>query len=97
MQFVDKALARRLESGEEMPQVMYARMFQKTRPEIGAAEEEICGGGNIFFGGGLAPWRGGRGGGGRVGSSILGGGSESRGRVLSRAPGAVAGGFVSHA
>jgi hypothetical protein len=50
MQFVDKALARRLESGEEMPQVMYARMFQQTRPEIGAAEEEICGGHMIFAG-----------------------------------------------
>jgi ribosomal protein S18 acetylase RimI-like enzyme len=50
MQFVDKALARRLESGEEMPQVLYARMFQKTRPEIGAAEEEICGGHMIFAG-----------------------------------------------
>lgn len=50
MEFVDKALARRLESGEEMPQVMYARMFQKTRPEIGAAEEEICGGHMIFAG-----------------------------------------------
>src|SRR6266568_701464 len=50
MQFVDKALARRLESAEEMPQVMYARMFQKARPEIGAAEEEICGGHMIFAG-----------------------------------------------
>ncbi len=50
MQFVDRALARRLESGEEMPQVMYARMFQKARPEIGAAEEEICGGHMIFAG-----------------------------------------------
>jgi GNAT superfamily N-acetyltransferase len=50
MQFVDKALARRFESCEEMPQVMYARMFQKTRPEIGAAEEEICGGHMIFAG-----------------------------------------------
>ncbi|HEY6369746.1 MAG TPA: GNAT family N-acetyltransferase [Candidatus Sulfotelmatobacter sp.] len=50
MQFVDKALARRLESCEEMPQVLYARMFQKTRPEIGAAEEEICGGHMIFAG-----------------------------------------------
>jgi GNAT superfamily N-acetyltransferase len=50
MQFVDKALARRLESCEEMPQVMYARVFQKTRPEIGAAEEEICGGHMIFAG-----------------------------------------------
>src|SRR6266576_5752369 len=50
MQFVDKALARRLESGEEMPQVMYGRMVQQTRPEIGAAEEEICGGHMIFAG-----------------------------------------------
>ena len=43
MQFVDKAFARRLESVEEMPQVMYARTFQKTRPEI-------CGGHMIFAG-----------------------------------------------
>jgi len=50
MQFVDKAFARRLESCEEMPQVLYARAFQKTRPEIGAAEEEICGGHMIFAG-----------------------------------------------
>jgi predicted N-acetyltransferase YhbS len=50
MQFVDKALARRFESVEEMPQVFYARVFQKTRPEIGAAEEEICGGHMIFAG-----------------------------------------------
>ena len=28
----------------------YARAFQKTRPEIGAAEEEICGGHMIFAG-----------------------------------------------
>ncbi len=35
MQFVDKAFARRLESCEEMPQVMYARLFQNTRPELG--------------------------------------------------------------
>ena len=50
MQFVDKALARRLESAEEMPQVEYARVFQKTRPEIGAAVEEICGGHMVFAG-----------------------------------------------
>ena len=50
MHFVDKAFARRLESVEEMPQVMYARMFQKTRPDIGADEEEICGGHMIFAG-----------------------------------------------
>jgi ribosomal protein S18 acetylase RimI-like enzyme len=50
MQFVDKALARRFEACEEMPQVLYARVFQKTRPEVGAAEEEICGGHMIFAG-----------------------------------------------
>lgn len=50
MRFVDKALARRLESCEEMPQVLYARIFQKTRPEIGAAEEPICGGHMVFAG-----------------------------------------------
>lgn len=50
MQFVDKALARRFEAVEEMPQVLYARVFQKTRPEIGAAEEEICGGHMVFAG-----------------------------------------------
>jgi hypothetical protein len=37
MQFVDKAFARRLESVEEMPQVFYARVYQKTRPDIAAA------------------------------------------------------------
>lgn len=50
MQFVDKAFARRLEACEEMPQVLYARIFQKTRPEIGAAEQEICGGHMVFAG-----------------------------------------------
>jgi GNAT superfamily N-acetyltransferase len=50
MQFVDKALARRFEAAEEMPQVFYARAFQKSRPEIGAAEDEICGGHMIFAG-----------------------------------------------
>jgi GNAT superfamily N-acetyltransferase len=50
MQFVDKTLARRFESCEEMPQMLYARMFQQTRPDIGAAEEEICGGHMIFAG-----------------------------------------------
>jgi ribosomal protein S18 acetylase RimI-like enzyme len=50
MQFVDKALARRLEACEEMPQVLYARIFRNTRPEIGAAEEEICGGHMVFAG-----------------------------------------------
>jgi hypothetical protein len=50
MQFVDQALARRFESCEEMPQVLYARLFQKTRPEMNAAEEEICGGHMIFAG-----------------------------------------------
>ena len=50
MQFIDKAFARRLESCEEMPQVLYARAFQKTRPEIGAVEEVICGGHMVFAG-----------------------------------------------
>ena len=50
MQFVDKALARRFEACEEMLQVLYARAFQKTRSEIGAAEEEICGGHMVFAG-----------------------------------------------
>ncbi|HZC24992.1 MAG TPA: hypothetical protein VE866_16775 [Candidatus Binatia bacterium] len=50
MQFVDKAFARRLESCEEMPQVMYARVFEKTRPDMGAEEKEICGGHMIFAG-----------------------------------------------
>jgi len=50
MQFVDKAFARRLESCEEMPQVLYARMFQNTKPAMGAGEEEICGGHMIFAG-----------------------------------------------
>ncbi len=50
MLFIDKAFARRLESCEEMPQVFYARAFQKTRPEIGAAEEEVCGGHMVFAG-----------------------------------------------
>ena len=50
MQFIDKALARRFEAVEEVPQVEYARVFQKTRPEIGAAVEEICGGHMVFAG-----------------------------------------------
>lgn len=50
MQFVDRAFARRLESCEEMPQVLYARIFQNTRPEVGAAEQEICGGHMSFCG-----------------------------------------------
>ena len=50
MQFVDKALARRLEACEEIPQVLYARVFQKSRPQISAAIEEICGGHMTFAG-----------------------------------------------
>jgi ribosomal protein S18 acetylase RimI-like enzyme len=50
MQFVDKALARRLESAEEMPQVDCALMLQKLRPEIGAAYEPFGGGHMIFAG-----------------------------------------------
>jgi ribosomal protein S18 acetylase RimI-like enzyme len=50
MQFVDKAFARRLESGEEMPQVMYARILAKWKPQIGADEAEVCGGHMSFAG-----------------------------------------------
>jgi ribosomal protein S18 acetylase RimI-like enzyme len=50
MQFVDKALARRFESAEEMPQVEYARYYAQKRPEIGAAVEAISGGHMIFAG-----------------------------------------------
>ena len=50
MEFVDKALARRLEAAEEIPQVNYGRLYQKLRPEIGAAVEPICGGHMIFAG-----------------------------------------------
>lgn len=50
LEFVDKALARRLEAAEEMPQVYYARLYQKLRPEISAAAEPICGGHMIFAG-----------------------------------------------
>ena len=50
MPCVDKALARRLESVEELPQVLYARTFQKLRPEIGAAEAQVCGGHMSFCG-----------------------------------------------
>jgi GNAT superfamily N-acetyltransferase len=50
MDFVDQALARRLESAEEMPQVHYAHLYQKLKPEIGAALEPICGGHMIFAG-----------------------------------------------
>jgi GNAT superfamily N-acetyltransferase len=50
MEFVDKAFARRLEAAEEMPQVHYARLYRKIRPEIGAAAEPICGGHMVFAG-----------------------------------------------
>src|SRR5262244_3693671 len=50
MDFVDKALARRLESAEEVPQVRYAEIFQKLHPKIGAAVEPVCGGHMIFAG-----------------------------------------------
>ena len=50
MRFVDKAFARRLESVEELPQVLYARTFQELRPEIGAAAAEACGGHMSFCG-----------------------------------------------
>ena len=50
MQFVDRTLARRLESAEEMPQVHHAEWCQKNQPKVGAAVEEISGGHMIFAG-----------------------------------------------
>jgi len=50
MQFVDRALARRFESAEEMPQVHHAYADQKMRPYIGSAVEPIAGGHMIFAG-----------------------------------------------
>ena len=44
MQFVDKAFARRFEACEEMPQVLYARVFQRNRAAIGAAEKRSAAG-----------------------------------------------------
>lgn len=50
MQFVDRALARRLESAEEMPQVYHADWCIKNQPTVGAAVEKIAGGHMIFAG-----------------------------------------------
>jgi ribosomal protein S18 acetylase RimI-like enzyme len=50
MEFVDQAFARRLEAAEEIPQVYYARLYQKLRLGINAAAEPICGGHMIFAG-----------------------------------------------
>jgi GNAT superfamily N-acetyltransferase len=50
MFFVDKAVARRLEAAEEMPQVHYANIYQRRRPDLGAACEEIAGGHMVFCG-----------------------------------------------
>jgi GNAT superfamily N-acetyltransferase len=50
MQFVDRTLARRLESAEEMPQVLYTQYCMQHRPEIGAALEPIAGGHAMFAG-----------------------------------------------
>jgi ribosomal protein S18 acetylase RimI-like enzyme len=43
-------LARRLESAEEIPQVLYAESYKKSRPEIGAEWQQIAGGHMIFAG-----------------------------------------------
>ena len=50
MQFVDRALARRFESAEEIPQVRHAEWSRKNQPSVGAAVEEIAGGHMIFAG-----------------------------------------------
>ncbi len=48
MEFVDKALARRLEAGEEMPQVYYAQLYREQHPDAQAGAEEIAGGHMTF-------------------------------------------------
>jgi hypothetical protein len=50
MHFVDRALARRFESAEEMPQVYHAQWCEKNQPSVGAAVEKIAGGHMIFAG-----------------------------------------------
>lgn len=50
MQFVDRALARRFESAEEVPQVHHAYAAQKLQPGVGAGVEPIAGGQMIFAG-----------------------------------------------
>jgi GNAT superfamily N-acetyltransferase len=50
MQFVDRALARRLESAEEMPQVHHAEWCLKNQPNTVAAVEKVAGGHMIFAG-----------------------------------------------
>jgi ribosomal protein S18 acetylase RimI-like enzyme len=50
LRLVDKALARRFEAAEEIPQVEYVRLYRELRPDIGAAFEPISGGHMIFAG-----------------------------------------------
>jgi len=50
MNFVDRALARRLESAEEIPQVYHAQAYETSRPQTGAAVEKISGGHVMFAG-----------------------------------------------
>lgn len=50
MNFVDRQLARRLESAEEIPQVYHAQAYEKSRPQTGAAVEKISGGHVMFAG-----------------------------------------------
>jgi len=50
MHFVDRALARRFESAEEMPQVYHAQWCEKNQPSVGAVVEQIAGGHMIFAG-----------------------------------------------
>jgi GNAT superfamily N-acetyltransferase len=52
MLFVDKAVARRLESAEEVPQIHYADIYRRRHPELFAASEAIAGGHMVFCGAG---------------------------------------------
>jgi GNAT superfamily N-acetyltransferase len=58
MDFVDKALARRLEAAEEIPQVCQARHYRQTHPESDAAVAEVAGGSLSFLAKGSLVGRG---------------------------------------
>jgi ribosomal protein S18 acetylase RimI-like enzyme len=48
MQFVDRALAMRLEAAEDLAQLRYAEAAARTYPEAGIASEEVAGGHMVF-------------------------------------------------
>ena len=50
MQFVDSAMAQRLEAAEDQPQIEIARALHRLRPELGADVREIAGGHMVYAG-----------------------------------------------